>query len=162
MSDDFTDLENELKQLRPKSVPAALIGRIATDLDQATARPGLFASWRSWILPVAASLALAVTVTSIPFLVRDREVEAGSPAVSAGPGQVAKTSTDRPMKPVHATNVLYDAVNEGIVYLDGKTPVRRMRLNYLDTITWENPNGGSSLKWTIPREEIYFIPVAAN
>jgi hypothetical protein len=53
-------------------------------------------------------------------------------------------------------------VNEGIVYLDPETPARRMRLSYLDTITWEDPSSGASLQRSVPREEIYFVPVTAN
>ena len=65
-------------------------------------------------------------------------------------------------QPVRATNVLFDAVNEGIVYLDGEQPAHRMRLSYVDTITWENPSSGESLQWTVPREEILFVPVTTN
>lgn len=161
MSDEFTELENELKGLRPRSLPAPLIGRIATELNRAKEKRGVFASWRTWIVPVAASFALAVIVTSIPFLTRDRDD--ATPALQTPPAQatVAAPAPSR-MRPVHATNVLYDAVNEGIVHLDDQTRARRMRLSYLDTITWEDPRGAGSVKWTVPREEIRFIPVSAN
>ncbi|HUG09751.1 MAG TPA: hypothetical protein VMM36_02000 [Opitutaceae bacterium] len=165
MSDDFTDLENELKQLRPRAMPAPLIGRVAKELAEPSRRRGLFAEWRTWILPAAAAAALALTVTSIPFMMRERGIEAETAVVQPAPNPAnvsAAAPTPARLHPVRATNVLYDAVNEGIVYLDEDTPAQRMRLSYLDTITWENPKGGASLQWTVPREEIYFVPVTAN
>lgn len=168
MTDEFTELENELKQLRPKSLPAPLLGRIATELAEAPAKRGFFATWRTWVLPAAAAAALAVAVTSIPFLVSRRGPETTEPPVagtrttapSAGTN-VANVANEK-FRPVRATNVLYDAVNEGVVRLDDDSLARRMRLNYLDTITWEDPRSGASLQRTVPREEIVFIPVTAN
>jgi hypothetical protein len=165
MNDDFTDLEQELKHLRPRAVPAPLIGRVAEKLAGPPRRRSFFAEWRTWILPVGAATALAVIVTSIPFLVREGAVAPESAAVQPTPvdATVAKRAAPSArLQPVRATNVLYDAVNEGIVYLDEDTPAQRMRLSYLDTITWENPKGGESLQWTVPREEILFVPVTAN
>lgn len=170
MTDEFTDLENELKQLRPRALPAPLVGRIAEKLAEPPRSRSPLADWRTWILPAAAAALLAVTVTSIPFLVREKSVTPEAAAVqmpaiqpAITPATTTFTSTQSPrLHPVRATNVLYDAVDEGIVYLDGETPAQRMRLSYLDTITWENPKGGASLQWTVPREEILFVPVTAN
>jgi hypothetical protein len=147
-------------------MPAPLIGRVAEKLAEPPRRRGLLADWRTWILPAAAAAALAVTVTSIPFLVSKREVTpqtatVQTPADPANTASAPNTPAAR-LHPVRATNVLYEAVDEGIVYLDEDTPAQRMRLSYLDTITWENPKGGASLQWTVPREEIYFVPVTAN
>jgi hypothetical protein len=163
MTDDFTDLENELKHLRPRSVPAPLVGRVAAVLAaEPQTRRGPLAGWRAWILPAAAAALLAVTVTSIPFLVREPDATA-APATATSQQQVTTTvASSAKLQPVRATNVLYEAVNEGIVYLDPETPARRMRLSYLDTITWEDPSSGASLQRSVPREEIYFVPVTAN
>ena len=169
MNEDFTELENELKRLRPRSLPAPLVGRIAGEFAaEASTEPRRFVQWPSWILPAVAAALLAVAVTSVPFIIRDRASQepAAKAAVSPAPARVAKAAiagaTDSMMLPVRATNVLYDAVNEGVVRLDDNTLARRMRLNYLDTITWENPKSGASLQRTVPREEILFIPVTAN
>ena len=165
MTDDFTDLEQELKQMRPRALPTPLIGRVAGKIAGPSSRRSLLSDWRTWILPAAAAALLAVTVTSIPFLVRESAVVPESAAAQPAASH-ATVATPAPaparLQPVRATNVLYDAVNEGIVYLDEDTPAQRMRLSYLDTITWENPKGGASLQWTVPREEIYFVPVTAN
>jgi len=162
MSADIHELENELKRLRPRSLPAPLVGRVAAELDRKPGeKHGVLAAWRAWILPAMAAAALAVAVTSIPFLVRENGGEPGAgeaPALST----TAQVAADARLHPVRATNVLYDAVNEGIVYLEDNTPARRMRLSYLDTITWEDPRSGTSLQRSVPREEIYFIPVTAN
>jgi len=110
-----------------------------------------------------------VTVTSIPFLMRNRDAQdspqnpsVANSAQSEGPRIAAALDTEAKLRPVRATNVLYDAVNEGVVRLEDNSLARRMRLNYLDTITWENPKSGAQLQRTVPREEILFIPVTAN
>jgi len=163
MTDDFTDLENELKQMRPRSVPAPLVGRVAEEFAaEPKVKRGLLAGWRTWILPAGAAALLAVTVTSIPFLVREPDA---TPAPSTATSQQQVTVTAAPsakLQPVRATNVLYEAVNEGVVRLDDDTLARQVRFQYLDTITWEDPRSGVSLQRTVPREEIYFVPVTAN
>lgn len=163
MTDEFTDLERELRQLRPGPVPAALMGRVAEELAaEPQAKRGPLAGWRTWILPAGAAALLAITVTSIPFLVRERDATP-APAIATPPVQFAATAAPAArLHPVRATNVLYQAVNEGIVRLDDDTLARRVRFQYLDTITWEDPRSGASLQRTVPREEIYFVPVTAN
>jgi hypothetical protein len=171
MTEDFTDLEQELKQLRPRSLPSAMVGRVAGELDAAPEAPprGVLAQWRTWILPVVVAAVLAVTVTLIPFITRDRsagaEKEQANVVTSHGsdvPKVAASVDTSEKLRPVRATNVLYDAVNEGVVRLADDSLAQRMRLNYLDTITWENPRSGAQFQRTVPREEILFIPVTAN
>lgn len=162
MNSDVDELENELRRMRPRSLPAPLVGRVAAELDKKPDEGrGILASWRAWILPAMAAAALAVAVTSIPFFVRESGEEPGA-GKAAAPTTMTQAETYSRLHPVRATNVLYDAVNEGIVYLEDNTPARRMRFSYLDTITWEDPRSGTSLQRSVPREEIYFIPVTAN
>ena len=170
MTEDFTDLEQELKRLRPRSLPAPMVGRIAGELAaEPPAKRSAVSQWRSWILPAAAATILAVAVTSIPFVTRDRtsattpqKTSVANPPHDQTPKVAASVDATSKLRPVRATNVLYDAVNEGVVRLEDNTLARRMRLNYLDTITWENPQNGAQLQRTVPREEILFIPVTAN
>jgi hypothetical protein len=64
------------------------------------------------------------------------------------------------LKPVAAENILYAARDEGLVLLDNGMPARRARLNYVDTIIWENPRTNASLKWSVPREEVRVVPIS--
>jgi hypothetical protein len=63
-------------------------------------------------------------------------------------------------RPVAAENILYATNDEGYVTLEDGTPARRVRTHYVDTITWKNPDGRASLRWTVPREEIRVVPVS--
>ncbi|MBI3877303.1 MAG: hypothetical protein HY300_15325 [Verrucomicrobia bacterium] len=63
-------------------------------------------------------------------------------------------------RPVRASNVLYDMKDEGVVYLDDRTPARQTRYRYLDTYTWKNPKNNASLKWTMPRDEVRVQPAS--
>ena len=40
--------------------------------------------------------------------------------------------------------------------------VHGLRLRYIDTITWANARGGTSLQWSQPREEIQLLPLTYN
>ena len=51
------------------------------------------------------------------------------------------------------------ARDEGLVTLEDGTPARRARLQFVDTITWKNPRTNSSLRWSVPREEVRIVPV---
>ena len=66
---------------------------------------------------------------------------------------------DALLKPVAAENVLVSASDEGLVTLEDGTPARRERLQFVDTITWKNPRTNSSLRWSVPREEVRIVPV---
>ena len=68
-------------------------------------------------------------------------------------------AADAPLKPVAAENVLVSARDEGLVTLEDGTPARRERLQFVDTITWKNPRTNSSLRWSVPREEVRIVPV---
>src|SRR5436305_500260 len=130
--DDFSELEAELKTLRPAAPSRALELRVARRLEP---RPrwvsGLI--WAS--LPAAAAVVFGISV---------RETQR-----SSAPAQVAVA-----FQPVAAENVLYSAKDEGYVTLEDGTPARRLRSSYVDTITWKNPQNHASLRWSVPREEI--------
>jgi hypothetical protein len=138
-TEDFAELEAELKALRPAAPSARLHARVATELDpHRRANVG----WMWGALPAAAALALGI------FLSRsDLPANAAAPATAA-------------FRPVAAENILYATNDEGYVTLEDGTPARRVRAHYVDTITWKNPGGRASLRWTVPREEIRVVPVS--
>lgn len=157
MDDDFSNLEAELKRLRPAAPPPALAARIDHDLS-ASAAPAPARTTRAWwlwagALPAAAAM-LAVMIT----LAARREVTRPKiPTVAAE--TPAPVSEPEVFKPVAAENVLYAVADEGVVTLADGTAARRERLNYVDTITWKNPRTNASVRWTVPREEVRIVPV---
>lgn len=105
-----------------------------------------------WVVFAALPIAAAVAV----LLSLSRQPSATTARASAGSGI---PPTNDVLKPVAAENVLYAVRDEGVVTLDDGTTARRERLNYVDTIKWQNPRTHASLTWSIPREEVRVVPV---
>jgi hypothetical protein len=154
MIDELDELERELKQLRPRRVDAALLGRMAAELEQ----PAIPAwdRWVRWALPAGAGLVLGLVA-----------VRFAEPAV--GPGD-ARTNARPPagyaavgaLPPVAAEKFLFEAADDGLLTLADGTAVRRIRSRSLDTVTWRDPATNASLQWSVPRERIRLLPVVAQ
>jgi hypothetical protein len=146
MDDELSQFEAELKRLRPAAPSRELLARLAGEIEPAAVpAPRAARAWWLWAGALPAAAALAV------FLINGRRAEVDdtpAPVIAAGE-----------FKPVAAENVLYAARDEGFVTLADGTTARRERLNYVDTITWQNPRTHASLKWTVPREEVRVVPV---
>ena len=137
MDDELRALEAELSRLRPVAPSPGLSARVGRELGPR----GRLATLWPWIALPAAAAASAV------FMVfRDRPAS-GAPAVAV-------------FKPVAAQQVLLSARDEGYVQLGDGTPAHRFRASYVDTITWEDPQGHASLRWSVPRDEVRVIPAS--
>lgn len=154
-NDEFSDLEAELRRLRPLTPPPRLTQAITRDLSSPTAasRAGRSARWW-WAL---APFTLAAAAAALFFGV------AGAPSFappSAGP-LVGSTGADRDVfKPVAAAAVPLERRSESLVTLADGTVARQTRESYLATITWKNPRTNASLTWSVPREEVRVVPVS--
>jgi hypothetical protein len=164
MHDDFSELEAELKSLRPRVPSPELLAGIEREFSSPNPASGrgaytTAASWRSWkwaVWPatVAASVALALAVFR-PMTVSVPSVQPVDPAPA-----IAATLPADVYKPVRADDVLYSTREEGAVTLTDGTPARRVRSQYVDTITWKNPRTNASLSWSVPRDEVRIVPVS--
>lgn len=156
MDEDFSQLEAELKRLRPAKLAPELTARLAAALgaEPAGRRERAPHAW-AWItLPVAAAgSALLVHLAELRLTLPGAGTGA---AVTAVPAPAAEP----PYKPVAAENLLVSATDEGVVTLDDGTPARRRRLRFVDTITWRDPRTNASVTWSVPREEVRVTPVA--
>lgn len=163
MDDDFSQLEAELKMLRPAAPSVQLSTRIdaalATVAVSEPARKVRRTSrvWWLWAaaLPAAAAVALVAVVWA-------RRVPMGTTGARGAGTTLAAAQTAAAtelFKPVAAENVLYAVSDEGLVTLDDGTAARRERFQYVDTITWKNPRTNASVRWTMPREEVRVVPV---
>jgi len=174
MNDDFSDLEAELKRMRPCAPSSELQSRLAATLDRPaapTAQPVRIdhsvifrRAWR-WVLwpaAAAAAVALALVVMHRPDSVRSSAGQAAHPVsgTAAEPLATTTAAADR-YEPVSAENVLYDSRDEGLITLEDGTAAHRVFQCYLDTYTWRNPRTHASLSWTVPRDELRVIPVRA-
>lgn len=146
--DESIDLETELRRLRPRPVSRQLQRAISAQLSSPLprARPRSAVAWSSekWI-----NWGVAAALVALMTFARSRPV---SPRAVPTDGFV----------PVAAVRTIYDAQDEGVITLADGTPGRRVRSRYVDTITWSDPASQASLQWSVPREEVSFVPLRLN
>ncbi len=164
-----SDLENELRALRPAEPSPALRDRIADDLQgvQVLPRAGVIAavppqSWLArffpplgWIVTGAAAAWIATMafrtadVTTTPEVATGQSVAAATPEVSSAP--LGEVETSRELVTATEEELLLDADQE---------PARRMRLTFIERHVWTDPDTGDHVEIEVPREDILLVPVA--
>ncbi len=180
--DDPTDstLERELASLKPNAVPDALRERMSALFSSAPeaeppaaplAPPTVenvvpFPLWRR-AGAVAAVLVAGVGVyfaalnsfrTSTPAANALADGAPSPPAPVAGqPARKVDTYI-----PARAENI-FEGVRDGGVVLDSnRVPVRVLDFQLSDSYQWENPEDGSTIRLTVPRERRYLVPVRTD
>ena len=161
---DFSELEAELKQLRPVAPSPELATRVERALAD-TPSAGVLPrrktprlNWFSLGLGVAAAAA-ALLLLARPNVERvppsQSMIASSSPAaLAARPGRV--------MVPDGVTRVVYGTRDEGLVFpTNGGQPVRRLRAHSRETLQWRD-NAGASLRVSYPTEEVELIPVSGQ
>jgi len=169
---DFSELESELKKLRPRPVSPDLRARIEVALveteaaGRGTATAGVLPRPRrfrpNWL---ALGLGLAAATA---FLVLAR-VNVDRPSKSTGlalltPAPITPTAKAvDSFVPSAMTQVVYDVKDEGLHYAEGNDePMRRLRSRKRETVQWKNPQTGASLRVTYPKEEVTLIPISGQ
>ena len=168
---DFTELENELKKLRPQALSPDLASRIEQGLmevaGRGTATAGVLPKRRSFKLNwLGLGLGLAAAAG---FLLLARVSVDRTPAKSTGlamvspvPGVSADAVRDI-LVPAGMTQVVYNTRDEGLHFEEGADqPVRRVRSQKRETLQWNNPQTGASLRVSYPSEEVTLVPVTGQ
>jgi hypothetical protein len=169
---DFSELESELKKLRPAPVSEELRARIDLALAQPAATPtagiitnvgGAFAPrflrrfW--WSLGLGLTTASALVLIWLGFF-------SESPRMQP---VLAQTSTPPPVEPATSglqpsalTRVVYRQRDEGLVFSPNQSehPLRRVRYDTRETMQWRNPQTGASLRVSYPAEQVVLTPVS--
>ena len=166
---DFTELEAELKKLRPRGASAELASRVEhamAELPGRTATAGVLPTSRNfrvnWFglglgLAAAATFLLLARV-NVEQPGKRQSVVAMTPAPFAPPMQ----SSDL-FVPAGLTQVVYNTRDEGLHFPKGADqPVRRVRSQKRETLQWRNPGTGTSLRVSYPSEEVTLIPVSGQ
>ncbi len=165
---DFSELEAELKQLRPAAVAPELMQRVECALDEGAAaiptagvlpRAKVRMNWFALGLGTAAAAAvfLLVRVENQPAFPQP-SLASLSPAPSISESQPAAG-----LVPDGVTRVVYGTRDEGLLFPgDGAQPVRRLRARSRETLQWKDRSTGASLRVSYPTEEVEFIPVAGQ
>jgi hypothetical protein len=122
----------------------------------ADAEDGRGSLWFAWLVAgVCASISAALLLRDAIESMPNAPVSGSQPANSR---DVAATDEMR-MVPVDTSGMLLVALDEGIVFLESGQPVRKVRLQYVDTVRLRNPGAAAALEITTPREEVRFVPV---
>jgi hypothetical protein len=161
---DFSELEDKLKALRPIGASPELFARVENamaDSEKFTpdniVRPDRF---RVRWLAVGAGLAAAAVVLIFsrlnfqPVAPPQNQIAGVSPAPAPAPATSG-------FIPAGATQVVYHTRDEGLHFSgDSEEPLRRRRSITQETLRWQNPATGASLRVSYPSEQVELIPVS--
>ena len=167
---DFSELENELKKLRP----AAVSPQLETRIERALLAPAADATPTAGVLPrprgrritwLPLGLGLA-TVAGLLLLARidfqSRPYQQTLAALTPAPALGLPRAADQFM-PSDMTRVVYEKRDEGLVFTrDSETPARRLRYRTRETMQWQNPGTGASLRVSYPSEEVLLVPISGQ
>ena len=168
---DFSELESELKKLRPRAASPELTARLERALVEApvaevsgrTATAGVLPKRRNFRVNwfglglglAAAAVFLLLARVNIDQPAKRQSVVAMSPAPFSPPIPVSDAFV-----PAGMTEVVYNTRDEGLHFPDGADqPVRRVRSQKRETLQWRNPGTGTSVRVSYPSEEVTFTPV---
>jgi hypothetical protein len=175
---DFSELEKELRKLRPAQPSPVLFERVGEALKNCRASVS-DAKWKRWRftetpynwwslgfgLAAAAVLILFAAVAMERRHEHQQTVAQSSPAPETRPVPLRTERSISPsgFVPAGGTNLVYNARDEGLHFADGsERPVRRVRYRTRQTWRWRNPETGASLRVSYPSEEIVLIPVSGQ
>ncbi len=166
LMNDFSELEAELKQLRPAPVSDELFARIERALGEpespaATAgilpRPSRRNFW--WSLALGLTGAVALLILGLGFFGKEdsQPTRAVTETTPAAPDRL--TNSFRPSK---LTQVVYHRHDDGLVFSPNQSEqvLRRVRYDTRQTMQWRNPQTGASLRVTYPAEQVVLTPVS--
>ena len=176
---DFSELEKELRKLRPTQPSPVLFERVGEALKNCRASAAADAKWKRWRftetpynwwslgfgLAAAAVLILFAAVTMERRHDHQQTVAQSSAAPETRPAPLGTKRSTSPGRfvPAGGTNLVYNAHDEGLHFADSsERPVRRVRYRTQQTWRWRNPETGASLRVSYPSEEVVLIPVSGQ
>lgn len=162
---DFSELETELKKLRPAPVSGEFLARIERAMTQKDSTPTAGFLPRSsqrpniwWSLGLGLAAAAALVLIGLTFFNHPPETR---PAVAQ-----RMVTPSRPkisgFQPSSLTQVVYRQRDEGLVFSPNQSErlLRRVRYETRETMQWRNPQTGASLRVSYPAEQVVLTPVS--
>ena len=184
---DFSELEKDLKALRPAQPSPVLFERIEGAMAEnskarvSDATPIANWFWRFTETPYRFGIGLAAAAAAVVLLIarintdqtRNENTEIAQVSPPSQTGQVrpsfsGRSGIDGSMSSnkfvsSDATQVVYNTRDEGLQFGDGsQQPLRRLRYQTQQTWQWRNPSTGASLRVSYPSEEVVLIPVSGQ
>ncbi len=166
---DFSELENQLKKLRPLQPSNDLAARIERALAEpaSPSTAGVLPKARrfhvNW-LSLGISLAAATVLLIFARFGVDRPAKTKPAVASRSPSAVVpSTINGAEFVPVGLTQVVYHRSDEGLHYTtDSEQPMRRVRSHTRETYQWRNPTTGATLRVSYPSEEVSLVPISGQ
>jgi hypothetical protein len=167
---DFSELENQLKKLRPLPPSEDLAARI----ERALAEPASTAitvgvlprarRFRINWFSLGISLAAAAVLLLFARFGTDHSVKKTPTIASRTPSSIVPLAGNASeFVPVGLTQVVYHTRDEGLHYPSGsEQPVRRLRSHTRETCQWRNPTTGATLRVSYPSEEVSLVPISGQ
>ena len=162
---DFSELEAELKKLRPVPLPDGLFTRMERAFAQADAKPtaGLLPRraprrhiW--WSLGLGLTTAAALVFIGLTFFTEPPESQPGVAQNRPTPSGLVTGG----LQPSRLSQVVYRQRDEGLVFSPNQSErlLRRVRYETRETMQWRNPQTGASLRVSYPAEQVVLTPVS--
>jgi hypothetical protein len=163
---DFSELENQLRKLRPAQPSADLVTRVERALleEESTPTAGVLPRERrfqfNWLsLGLGLAAAAALVMFAFVRLQRPSEKNRAVTAVTPAPAFSAENSNAQ-LVPAGLTQVVYHTSDEGLHFPgNSDQPMRRVRSHSRETMQWRNPKTGASLRISYPSEKVSLVPV---
>src|SRR5215471_18790094 len=183
---DFSDLEGELKKLRPARASGGLVSRMEcalADAEQSNiirpqscpsgsdsrrsgsdSRSGFRISWLGLGLGLAAAAAFLI-LARVDLRPGDKTKAgpAGGTVASATPTLEQKAAALPNYQATGLTQVVYRRYDDGLVFPRGATqPSRRVWTAKRETLRWRDRETGAQIAVSYPAEEVTLIPVSGQ
>ena len=176
---DFSEIEDKLRKLRPVQPSADLMTRIERALAEARPGESLYrekgSTSTAGVLPrerrfhfnwVSLGLGLAAAAALVLFvrfqLERPVKKTPTLAAITPAPAFSSPSSTAQ-FVPAGLTQVVYHTRDEGLHFPNNsEQPMRRVRSHTRETLRWRNPTTGASLRIPYPSEEVSLVPVTGQ
>ncbi|HEY1581891.1 MAG TPA: hypothetical protein VGF73_02195 [Chthoniobacterales bacterium] len=162
---DFSEVEAELKGLRPAPVSPELWARIERGFalrDVATAgllspRRRRIAAW--WTLGLSLAAACVAIMAGLAFFSPSPD---SATSVAQNKATSSGATSGRGLQPSALTRVVYRRRDEGLVFSPNQSEqlLRRVRYETRETMQWRNPQTGASLRVSYPAEQVVLTPVS--
>lgn len=152
------EIEKELARLKPIVPSEALKAKIGSALEESNSSSAISLVRFRPIIALATAACL-IFVFTISISKTSNDIDTGSAEPQTVSTQVSKAAHKNSYVPLQAEQRLMEAFDEGIVFTEGHDPVRKLRYQFIDTLTMVDENDGSVFTMEIPREEILFVPV---
>jgi hypothetical protein len=162
---NFSELEDRLRRLRPVATSEDLMARISRALAEPETQSPVAAPQRQWpwrLLKPSYQIGfgIAAAAAAAVFLIYARVDTSRAPERTPGVAAIlttrgkASSAVSAEFVPAALTEVVYDRRDEGLRFPAGPDqPMRRIRYQKQETIQWRNPATGASLRVSYPIEE---------